>query len=503
MARALTGVGEASYTVVTPSLISDFYPADRRGRALAIFYAAIPIGSALGLRPGRRDQRALRLARGVLRRGRAGRGAGGASCSCSGIRRAARFDAVKRRARRGAVARHVRRRLRARPSFLYNTVGADHLHVRGRRPRVLDADLLRGACATCRSRSASTLTSAACWCWPGFAGTLIGGRGGDRAGAARARRALPPVGRSPSSRRCRSRCSAILSPLACYLLAGDVRDAHCCSSSTPARSTRRWPTCCRPSCAAAASRINTMAIHLLGDAPSPLLIGIASDRIGPARAGAGDGRCWWSSPGWCCWRGARRWPRSARGGGARVSATSPASWRSRRASRARRRCWCAATTASKLRRREQGRRRAGHRGRPRRQRADRRAPARRRSPTTSSCPRRCPTRASAWASRASGWSIRSTAPATSSGRHRLRGDDRPLRRRAPGGRRGRPPAVASRSTRGAVGAGAWREDASGDAHAAAHVDAVAARPTSGWSRRSRTARRASTPSSARCRSPTR
>lgn len=48
LARALTGAGEASYTVVTPSLLSDFYPASRRGRALAIFYAAIPVGSAIG-----------------------------------------------------------------------------------------------------------------------------------------------------------------------------------------------------------------------------------------------------------------------------------------------------------------------------------------------------------------------------------------------------------------------------------------------------------------------
>jgi len=48
LARALVGVGEASYAVVTPSVISDLYPADRRGRALAIFYAAIPVGSALG-----------------------------------------------------------------------------------------------------------------------------------------------------------------------------------------------------------------------------------------------------------------------------------------------------------------------------------------------------------------------------------------------------------------------------------------------------------------------
>jgi len=48
VARALVGVGEASYAVVTPSLLSDCYPAERRARVLAIFYAAIPVGSALG-----------------------------------------------------------------------------------------------------------------------------------------------------------------------------------------------------------------------------------------------------------------------------------------------------------------------------------------------------------------------------------------------------------------------------------------------------------------------
>ncbi|MDB4981746.1 MAG: hypothetical protein JWM82_2498 [Myxococcales bacterium] len=48
LARAIIGFGEASYTVVTPSLLADFYPKNRRGGALAIFYAAIPIGSALG-----------------------------------------------------------------------------------------------------------------------------------------------------------------------------------------------------------------------------------------------------------------------------------------------------------------------------------------------------------------------------------------------------------------------------------------------------------------------
>jgi len=40
LARAASGVGEATYTIVTPSLLSDAYPAEKRGTALAIFYAA-------------------------------------------------------------------------------------------------------------------------------------------------------------------------------------------------------------------------------------------------------------------------------------------------------------------------------------------------------------------------------------------------------------------------------------------------------------------------------
>ncbi len=48
LARAIVGVGEASYAVVTPSLLSDCYPPERRARVLGIFYAAIPVGSALG-----------------------------------------------------------------------------------------------------------------------------------------------------------------------------------------------------------------------------------------------------------------------------------------------------------------------------------------------------------------------------------------------------------------------------------------------------------------------
>lgn len=47
-ARVGVGVGEASYSVISPSSIADHYPPERRGRAFAIYAGAIPIGSAMG-----------------------------------------------------------------------------------------------------------------------------------------------------------------------------------------------------------------------------------------------------------------------------------------------------------------------------------------------------------------------------------------------------------------------------------------------------------------------
>ncbi len=47
-ARVLVGVGEASYATLAPTIIDDLTPPASKGRALAIFYLAIPVGSALG-----------------------------------------------------------------------------------------------------------------------------------------------------------------------------------------------------------------------------------------------------------------------------------------------------------------------------------------------------------------------------------------------------------------------------------------------------------------------
>jgi MFS family permease len=46
--RAVVGVGESSYSTITPSLIADYFPPERRATALGVFQAAIPMGFALG-----------------------------------------------------------------------------------------------------------------------------------------------------------------------------------------------------------------------------------------------------------------------------------------------------------------------------------------------------------------------------------------------------------------------------------------------------------------------
>jgi len=48
LVRAIVGVGESSYSTITPSLIADYFPPERRATALGVFQAAIPMGFALG-----------------------------------------------------------------------------------------------------------------------------------------------------------------------------------------------------------------------------------------------------------------------------------------------------------------------------------------------------------------------------------------------------------------------------------------------------------------------
>ena len=52
MSRAMVGVGEATFGIFAPAVLSDFYPERERNRILTIFYIAIPVGAALGYLAG-------------------------------------------------------------------------------------------------------------------------------------------------------------------------------------------------------------------------------------------------------------------------------------------------------------------------------------------------------------------------------------------------------------------------------------------------------------------
>jgi predicted MFS family arabinose efflux permease len=47
-ARVVVGIGEASYAVLAPTIIDDLTPPEGKGKALAVFFLAIPLGYAMG-----------------------------------------------------------------------------------------------------------------------------------------------------------------------------------------------------------------------------------------------------------------------------------------------------------------------------------------------------------------------------------------------------------------------------------------------------------------------
>jgi MFS transporter, Spinster family, sphingosine-1-phosphate transporter len=46
--RICVGIGEGGYGPAAPTILSDLFPIEKRGRVMAVFYTAIPVGSALG-----------------------------------------------------------------------------------------------------------------------------------------------------------------------------------------------------------------------------------------------------------------------------------------------------------------------------------------------------------------------------------------------------------------------------------------------------------------------
>jgi MFS family permease len=275
VARAMIGVGEASYSVVTPSLLSDFYPPDRRGRALSFFYAAIPLGSALGYVLG-----------GVLgehigwRRAFFVAGGPGAVLAIGllFLRDPPRgaFDRVKPGTGTTLYFLDSLSALARRPSYLYNTLAQTiYTFAIGGLAGWMPTYFVRVRHLPLKS---ADLTFGGVLCLAGFAGTLAGGQLGDVLGR-RLRSAHFHLSGWALVLSLPFTVLAILSPVPAifwpsmfvtlfllFLNTGPLNAAM--ANVLPADLRGRG------------FALYTMSIHLFGDAVSPWIIGAASDRIG-------------------------------------------------------------------------------------------------------------------------------------------------------------------------------------------------------------------------------
>ncbi len=273
MARGLTGVGEASYTVVTPSLVSDFYPAQRRGRALAIFYAAIPIGSALGYVLGGAINERFGWRSAFFMAGLPGVAL---ALTLLLLRDPPRGILDPAAATVTPPQRPSLRVLAQYPSFLFNT-GAQIIYtfVVGGLAAWMPTYFVRVRHLPLKS---ADLTFGGVLALAGLVGTLIGGRVGDRL----AQRypaghfllcGVALVASLPFSvAGVLAESPAIFWPsmfVALTLLFLNTGPLNAAIANVLPAHLRGW-----------GFAINTMAFHLLGDAISPYIIGFASDHLG-------------------------------------------------------------------------------------------------------------------------------------------------------------------------------------------------------------------------------
>jgi MFS family permease len=275
IARAATGVGEASYGVVTPSLLADHYPPERRARILGVFYAAIPVGTALGYIAGGTIGEAFGWRAAFLVAGVPGIALALLLLGLVEPTRG-RLDPPTGEASTPLALGPSLRGLLARRSYVRNTIAqVIYTFALGGLATwmptylVRERDLPLGAAA---STFGLLLVVA------GFAGTLIGGALSDRL-ATRWRGAAFAVSGWSLTTSLPFTLFAVLSPtpavfwpamfvtlLLLFINIGPLNAAM--ANVLPADLRARG------------FAITTMAIHLLGDAASPWLIGLASDRIG-------------------------------------------------------------------------------------------------------------------------------------------------------------------------------------------------------------------------------
>ncbi len=277
-ARAAVGVGEAAYGTISPGLLADHFGLERRGRAYAFFFAAIPVGSALGYVLGGLMDRhfgwrsaffaagapGLLLALLCLRLKDPPRGA---------AERAWSFSA------RGGLAATYRRFLANRPYALSVLGYAAYTFAVGGMAFWMPAFLERTRGIP---RSVATVQFGAIVVLTGFAGTFAGGHVADALRRRLRAAELWVCGISTLAAAPLALAVFVADSPALYLLALVLAQLLLFASTGPVNAA--IVNAVAPAERASAVALSILAIHLLGDVPSPFLIGVLSDWASLGRA---------------------------------------------------------------------------------------------------------------------------------------------------------------------------------------------------------------------------
>jgi MFS transporter, Spinster family, sphingosine-1-phosphate transporter len=281
-ARASVGVGEAAYVTVGPSLLSDYFPRDQRGRVMAIFFCAIPVGTALGYVVGGLMGEhfgwrnaffvagipGLALALACLGLADPPRGSQDADSSATG---AAPPDEPAGAGPAGSRATY-RRLLGNRPYVLTVLGYAAYTFAMGGLAYWMPAFLERTRGLPPKE---ATVSFGAIVIITGFIGTFVGGWLGDYCAkysqraylwlSAIATLAAVPftwIALTAASKNTYLVCM-VIAQLLMFLSTGPINAAIL--------------NLVRPTQRASANALGVLSIHVLGDVPSPLLIGVLSD----------------------------------------------------------------------------------------------------------------------------------------------------------------------------------------------------------------------------------
>ncbi len=272
-ARSCIGIGEAGFGGVAPTLISDLFPKERRGRMLSFFYVAIPVGTAIGfllggwmgVRYGWRTAFFIAGLPGVvlgLLAFRMAEPARGASDGVSGDERRFSF---------GAIAN-----LAGNRSFVATVLGLTAMtFALGGMVAFMPMFFVRFRGYTLEQANTvfGVMTVAG-----GLVGTFLGGWLGDRL-----------LARTPKAYLLVSGVGMFLGVPVTYLGLTATRPsvylpaiflAQVCVLLNTGPANAVLVNVTLPEIRAAAIGLSIFVYHLLGDAPSPVLIGWTSDRTG-------------------------------------------------------------------------------------------------------------------------------------------------------------------------------------------------------------------------------